>query len=54
MAEAGIKPGKGANPEEAGGEKKSKKDKVRMVYNDSEISPEEKMAQLPRYRFVEV
>ncbi|KAL2024909.1 hypothetical protein VTK56DRAFT_3608 [Thermocarpiscus australiensis] len=54
MAEAGIKPTKnGAAAEEAAaGEKKGKKE-VRMVYADSEVSPEEKMAKLPRYRFVE-
>lgn len=55
MAEKGIKPGQSATPtEEAGGEKKSKKDKeknMRMVYADTEISPEEKMALLPKYRF---
>ena len=36
-------------------EKKGKKDKdknVKMVYSDNEISPEEKMAGLPRYAFV--
>lgn len=59
MAEAGIKPPK--KPEtpttaEAGEatEKKSKKDKdknVKMVYDD-EISPEERMAMMPRYAFV--
>lgn len=57
MAEAGIKPAKPGAEEEAGGEKKSKKDKeknTRMVYADTEISPEEKMALLPRYRWVEV
>lgn len=35
-------------------EKKSNKDKDRktkMVYSDDEISPEEKMAKLPRYAF---
>lgn len=34
-------------------EKPSKKDKskARLVYNDETISPEEKMAQLPRYAF---
>ena len=35
-------------------EKKSKKDKgndVKMVYSDNEVSPEEKMAKLPRYAF---
>lgn len=51
MAEAGIKPGEDAAG--AGAEKKSKKEKnTRMVYGDSEVSPEEKMALLPRYRFV--
>ncbi|KAK5662170.1 hypothetical protein OQA88_8075 [Cercophora sp. LCS_1] len=52
MAEAGIKPAKPAT-EDIGGEKKSKKDKMRMVYADTEVSPEEKMAMLPKYRFVE-
>ncbi len=35
-------------------EKKGKKDKDRgkLVYSDNEVSPEEKMAQLPRYAFV--
>lgn len=34
-------------------EKKAKKDKpIRMVYSDLEFSPEEKMAQMPRYAFV--
>ncbi|RFU33757.1 hypothetical protein B7463_g2549, partial [Scytalidium lignicola] len=34
-------------------EKKSKKDKpIRMIYSDNEVSPEEKMAKLPRYAFV--
>lgn len=32
-------------------EKKSKKE-MKMVYDDNEISPEEKMAMLPRYAFV--
>lgn len=59
MAEAGIKPGKtptdgtgaaGAPPAE-GAEKRSKKEKGRMVYADSEFSPEEKMAMLPRYQW---
>jgi len=54
MAEKGIKPGQSATPTEDAGEKKSKKDKeknMRMVYADTEISPEEKMALLPKYRF---
>jgi hypothetical protein len=34
-------------------EKKSKKDKpMKMVYSDNEISPEEKMALMPRYAFI--
>ena len=35
-------------------EKKSKKDKdkdVRLVYSDNDVSPEEKLAKLPRYAF---
>lgn len=35
-------------------EKKGKKEKdknVKLVYSDNEVSPEEKMAQLPRYAF---
>lgn len=35
--------------------KASKKDKdknTKLVYSDNEVSPEEKMAQLPRYAFV--
>ncbi|KAK3385433.1 hypothetical protein B0H63DRAFT_522765 [Podospora didyma] len=58
MAEAGIKPQQqknGAAEDGAAGEKKSKKDKeknTRMIYGDSEISPEEKMIAEPRYRFV--
>jgi hypothetical protein len=41
--------------EEATEEKPAKKEKskaARMVYSDSETSPEEKMARLPRYAFV--
>ena len=43
--------------EEQPGEKKAKKEKekekaVKMVYSDNEVSPEEKMAKLPRYAFV--
>lgn len=53
MAEAGIKPANtpttAAHPE--AGEKKSKKEKGRMVYGDTEFSPEEKMALLPRYQW---
>jgi len=53
MAEKGIKPAK-APVEEAGGDKKSKKEKeknMRMIYADTDVSPEEKMALLPKYRF---
>lgn len=61
MAEAGIKPPRKADAEAAAAEepaaaseKKSKKDKdknVRMVYED-ELSPEERMAMMPKYAFV--
>ena len=36
-------------------EKKVKKEKeknVKLVYSDNDVSPEEKMARLPRYAFV--
>lgn len=39
---------------EPAGEKATKKDKAkqtRLVYTDNEVSPEEKMARLPRYAF---
>ncbi|KAK8066019.1 hypothetical protein PG997_012766 [Apiospora hydei] len=55
--ERGEAPPKSATPataEEPAPEKKSKKDKdknVRMVYDD-ELSPEERMALMPRYAFV--
>ncbi|KAK4197389.1 putative zinc finger protein [Triangularia verruculosa] len=52
MAEAGIKPAKtGEEPPAPVTEKKKKG--MRMVYDDTEVSPEEKMAMLPRYRWVE-
>ncbi|KAI1383898.1 uncharacterized protein F4822DRAFT_54588 [Hypoxylon trugodes] len=57
MAEAGIKPPKKtetptAEPSAEGAEKKSKKDKgVKMMYDD-EISPEERMALMPKYAYV--
>lgn len=55
--EAGIAAEAKANTkaETAQLEKKSKKDKekaTKLVYSDNETSPEEKMAQLPRYAFV--
>ncbi|KAI0877822.1 hypothetical protein GGS24DRAFT_446111 [Hypoxylon argillaceum] len=58
MAEAGIKPPRKsetpAATEEAAPEKKSKKEKdknVQMIYED-ELSPEERMAMMPRYAFI--
>ena len=51
-------PGKSnAKAEDAQEEKKGKKDKdkdksIKLVYSDNEVSPEEKMAHLPRYAFV--
>jgi hypothetical protein len=54
MAEAGIRPGRNGDGAEAPPDKKSKKDKeknMRMVYADTEVSPEEKMARMPRYAF---
>lgn len=55
MAEAGIRPPKkseaAAATEEVAPEKKSKKEKdknVQMIYED-ELSPEERMAMMPRY-----
>jgi len=55
MAEAGIRPKKGEGEEAAAPapEKKSKKEKQRMVYHDADVSPEERMLQLPKYRFQE-
>ncbi|KFA72073.1 hypothetical protein S40288_02304 [Stachybotrys chartarum IBT 40288] len=53
MAEAGIKPGK-KDEDDATAEKKAKKDKDkkgRMVYDDTDTSPEERMAALRRYAF---
>ncbi|KAI9851577.1 MAG: hypothetical protein M1838_003288 [Thelocarpon superellum] len=43
-----------AKATEPAGEKKGKKDKdkaTKMVYSDDQVSPEEKMARLPRYAF---
>lgn len=61
MAERGVKPPKkpetanSAVPEAAPAEeKKSKKDKdknVKMIYDD-EISPEERLALMPKYAYV--
>lgn len=56
MAEAGIRPGKtptdataATAPPGESGEKKSKKEKGRMVYGDTDFSPEERMAAMPKY-----
>lgn len=43
-------------PAEAGEEKTSKKEKeknkaTKLVYSDNDVSPEEKMARMPRYAF---
>ncbi|KZF24518.1 hypothetical protein L228DRAFT_98394 [Xylona heveae TC161] len=44
---------KAAEGKPAEGEKKAKKEKAsKLVYSDNEVSPEEKMAKLPRYAFV--
>lgn len=49
MAERGEKPPQKVE-EAAPADKKGKKEKnARMVYGDTEVSPEEKMALLPRY-----
>lgn len=50
MAEAGVKPQRKPEEGEEAGEGKSKREKKgRMIYDDAEFSPEEKMAALPRY-----
>lgn len=52
MAEAGIKPPKKVEAAEELGDRKSKKEKaIRMIYMDADVSPEERMAQLPKYAF---
>lgn len=55
MAEAGVKPQKrpeeAEEPSESKKDKKDKEKKGRMVYDDAEFSPEEKMAALPRYAY---
>lgn len=42
----------GAAEEKAAKKEKDKAKPTRLVYSDNEISPEEKMARLPRYAFV--
>ena len=49
--EAGREAPQSPKPEPGGDEKKARKAKVRLVYSDNEISPEEKMARLPRYAY---
>ncbi|KAI9170761.1 BUB3-interacting and GLEBS motif-containing protein [Paramyrothecium foliicola] len=54
MAEAGIKAKRPEDEDAAAGDKKAKKDKEkkgRMIYDDAEISPEERMSAMPRYAF---
>jgi hypothetical protein len=52
MAEAGVRPPGEAVAEPTKSAKKEKDKKGgRMFYDDAEISPEERMAQLPRYAF---
>lgn len=51
MAEAGVKPQRKEDGEEAGEGKSKKEKKGRMIYDDAEFSPEEKMAALPRYAY---
>jgi hypothetical protein len=56
MAEAGARPAAAEQEAEAGAGKSGKKDKDkkgRMVYDDVDVSPEERMAALPRYAFVQ-
>lgn len=55
MAEAGVKAPQVQETEMEAGDKKAKREKdkkSRMVYDDAEFSPEERMAALPRYAFV--
>ncbi|EFY95534.2 hypothetical protein MHUMG1_08342 [Metarhizium humberi] len=52
MAEAGVKPQQAQEAEDAGDRKAKKEKKGRMIYDDVEFSPEERMAALPRYAFV--
>ena len=52
-AEATPTPAPEATENTEATEKKSKKDKpMKMVYSDNDVSPEEKMALMPRYAFV--
>ncbi|KAK7430991.1 hypothetical protein QQZ08_002521 [Neonectria magnoliae] len=51
MAEAGIKPPQKPEAADDGDKKGKKEKKTRMLYDDAEISPEERMAALPRYVF---
>jgi hypothetical protein len=52
-AEATPTPAPEATEKSEANEKKAKKDKpIRMIYSDTEFSPEERMAKMPRYAFV--
>lgn len=52
MAEAGVRPAQQPTQDADDGEKKGKKEKkARLVYDDAEVSPEERMAALPRYAY---
>ena len=50
-AQAGAPQGDGAPSEKKAKKEKDKDKDVKMVYSDNEVSPEEKMARLPRYAF---
>ncbi|TWU76161.1 hypothetical protein ED733_001821 [Metarhizium rileyi] len=52
MAEAGVRSQQAQEAGDAGDKKAKKEKKGRMVYDDVEFSPEERMAALPRYAFV--
>ena len=43
---------KAEEPQDENKGKKVKDKNTKLIYSDNEISPEEKMAQLPRYAFV--
>ena len=42
---------KAAEPREEKKGKKEKEKNMKLIYSDNEVSPEEKMAQMPRYAF---
>ena len=51
-AAASNPPKEDANEEKAAKKDKEKPKSTRLVYSDNEISPEEKMALLPKYAFI--